>query len=64
MKVLTSITIILAMPTIIFSFYGMNIGPDAAANGLFFANSIWFPLGLSLFAASVVAFILWKKKMF
>lgn len=45
MKRMTTITIILTMPTIVFSFYGMNLGE--AANGLPLAN-VWFPIGLSL----------------
>lgn len=45
MKRMTTITIILTMPTIVFSFYGMNLGD--AANGLPLAN-VWFPIVLSL----------------
>lgn len=45
MKRMTTITIILTMPTIVFSFYGMNLGE--AANGLPLAN-IWFPIVLSV----------------
>lgn len=44
MKRMTTITIILTMPTIVFSFYGMNLGD--AANGLPLAN-VWFPIVLS-----------------
>ncbi|MDE7360866.1 MAG: magnesium transporter CorA family protein [Oscillospiraceae bacterium] len=44
MKRMTTITIILTMPTIVFSFYGMNLGD--AANGLPLAN-VWFPIALS-----------------
>lgn len=64
MKILTSITIIMSIPTIIFSFYGMNIGAEAVAGGLLGAGSIWFPLGLALISAAVVAIILWRKNMF
>ncbi len=45
MKRMTTITIILTMPTIVFSFYGMNLGD--AANGLPLAN-VWFPIVLSV----------------
>ena len=45
MKRMTILTIIIAVPTIVFSFYGMNL--NEAANGLPLAN-IWFPLVLSL----------------
>ena len=45
MKRMTTITIILTMPTIVFSFYGMNL--NEAANGLPMAN-VLFPMALSL----------------
>lgn len=48
MKRMTTITIILTMPTIVFSFYGMNLGD--AANGLPLAN-VWFPIALSVVLA-------------
>ncbi len=48
MKRMTTITIILTMPTIVFSFYGMNLGD--AANGLPLAN-VWFPIALSVMLA-------------
>lgn len=44
MKRMTTITIILTMPTIVFSFYGMNLHENAA--GLPIAN-VWFPITLS-----------------
>lgn len=45
MKRMTTITIILTMPTIVFSFYGMNLHENAS--GLPLAN-VWFPILLSL----------------
>ena len=51
MKRMTTITIILTMPTIVFSFYGMNLGD--AANGLPLAN-VWFPIVLSVLLAAGV----------
>lgn len=45
MKRMETITIILTMPTIVFSFYGMNL--NDAANGLPIAN-VWFPIALSV----------------
>lgn len=57
MKVLTSITILMAIPTMVASFYGMNV------EGLplpFF----WFPVGLSILITIIVAVILVKKNMF
>lgn len=63
MKVLTSITIIMAIPTIISGLYGMNVNPD----GIPFADSILgftmvctFTLIICIFSA----FILKKKGLF
>ena len=58
MKVLTSITILLAIPTMVSSFYGMNVG-DTLPMPYF-----WFPVGLSLLATVITAIILIKKNMF
>lgn len=55
MKRLTIITILMAIPTIVFSFYGMNV------KNLPFANS-WFTLLLSVIITTVTAFILLKKE--
>ena len=52
---LTIVTIIMAIPTMIFSFYGMN------TSGLP-VPATWFPTVLSLGATGAVAFILLKKK--
>jgi len=57
MKILTCLTIIMAIPTMIFSFYGMNV------NYLPLANS-WFPLAFSLIAVTIVTIVLVKKGMF
>jgi magnesium transporter len=61
MKVLTSITIVMAIPTMIASFYGMNIAWLPIANS---PNAFWVILGvsgaLSLAAGLVLAF----KRMF
>ena len=56
MKVLTSITILMAVPTMIASFYGMNV------SSLPFAN-FYFPFGLSVVTTVVVAFFLNKRGM-
>lgn len=58
MKVLTSITIVMAIPSIISGFYGMNV------TGLPLTNLWWFPIVLSVVAMVVVGFILVKKKLF
>ena len=62
MKVLTSITILMAIPTMIFSFYGMNIG--ASAGGLPFAGTIWIPLAIAGVVTLIVGLVLYKKDMF
>ncbi len=54
MKRMTILTIIIAVPTIVFSFYGMNL--NDAANGLPLAN-IWFPLILSIGLSAVVGIL-------
>jgi len=61
MKFLTSITIVLAIPTMIASFFGMNV------KGLPFSEIDWGFWAVVAFAAvvSVVSIgILWRKKMF
>ena len=57
MKVLTVITIVMAIPNIIFSFYGMNVA------GLPFPQW-WFPTGLAIVACIIATIILIKKDMF
>lgn len=58
MKVLTSITILLTIPNIIFSFYGMNVA------GLPLAQYCWFPIVIAVLAIAVVAVLLKKKDLF
>ena len=57
MKVLTSITIVMAIPTMVASFYGMNV------EGLPFPQ-FWVPVAISIIATIVVSIILVKKGMF
>ena len=54
MKRLTIITILMAIPTIIFSYYGMNIP-------LPLSDYSWVPLGISVMATGIVALILLRK---
>jgi len=56
MKVMTSITILLTIPNIVFGFYGMNV-PDlpVAYTG--------FAIAISIIFVSVAAFVLWKKDL-
>ena len=51
MKRMTTITIIIAVPTIVFSFYGMNLNQNAG--GLPMAN-VWFPIVLSIVLSVLV----------
>lgn len=61
MKRMTTITIILTMPTIVFSFYGMNLNENAA--GLPIAN-VWFPIALSAVLMILVGFIVNRIERF
>lgn len=56
MKILTVLTVLMAIPTMIYSFYGMNV------DGLPFAHT-WFPLGLSFGITIIAAIILIKKNI-
>lgn len=53
---LTIVTIILAIPTMVFSFYGMN------TLDLPFAEHTWFPTAVSIVATLLTVFILLKYK--
>ena len=58
MKVLTSITILLTIPNIIFSFYGMNVA------GLPWDQFFWVPIVMAAVLILAVGFILKKKDLF
>ena len=58
MKVLTSITVLLTIPNIIFSFYGMNV------KGLPFDQFFWPPILISVIAIVIVGIVLKKKDLF
>lgn len=51
MKRMETITIILTMPTIVFSFYGMNLHENAG--GLPLAN-VWFPIAISVLLSAAI----------
>lgn len=55
MKRLTVITILMAIPTMVFSFYGMNVEALPVAN-------VWFPTALSIVATAITGFILWERE--
>lgn len=58
MKVLTSITILLTIPNIVFSFYGMNV------EGLPMALYWWFPLVVGVVVVIIVAILLKRRDLF
>ncbi|WP_110927884.1 magnesium transporter CorA family protein [Bacillus massiliglaciei] len=60
MKFLTSVTIILTLPTMVASFYGMNVKLPFAENQWAFI----FTLLIAITLAGTTAFIFWKKKYF
>lgn len=60
MKFLTSITIILSFPTMVASFYGMNVDIPFQHS----THSYAIPLIISAFLTSLTAFVFWKKKYF
>lgn len=59
MKFLTSMTIILAVPTLLASFWGMNTGVPFEGN----LPGFWIVGAISLVAAGVSAFALWRRNM-
>lgn len=57
MKVLTAITILMAIPTMVASFYGMNVASLPLAN-------FWFVLPITLVLTLICAIVLYKFNMF
>ena len=62
MKQLTSITIIMAIPTMIFSLYGMNVGDNAGT--LPYAATIMFPIIFAVLVSVVAGVWFYKKDYF
>ena len=60
MKFLTSVTIILAIPTMVASFWGMNVDVPMSSNGFAFLIIIL----MSLILAAVIGTILARKGLF
>ena len=58
MKVLTSITILLTVPNIVFGFYGMNVA------NLPFDHFFWMPIVISVVLIGIIAIILKRKDLF
>jgi len=61
MKFLTSVTIVMAIPTMVSSFFGMNVGKSLPIQGPF---SFWIIVGISLAMCLAAGYTLYKKKMF
>ena len=57
MKFLASITIMISIPTMIFSFYGMNVGLPFDSH----SQAFFFILTLAVIFSIVTAFIFWKR---
>lgn len=60
MKFLASITIILAVPTIIFSFWGINVPLPFADNAMGFI----YVIAIAFFCALCAVIMLWRKDLF
>lgn len=63
MKFLATVTIVMSIPTIIYSAYGMNVN----LNGMPFATSfygLWIVIGISLLLSIIVAIFFSKKNLF
>jgi len=60
MKFLASITILLAIPTLFASLWGMNVGVPFLNQ----ESGFWFVIVLSAVVCGITAYVLWKKKMF
>ncbi len=61
MKFLTSVTIILMIPTLITSAYGMNVDNIPFANN---PHAFWIVMGFSFFLSFIGAIIFWRKNLF
>jgi magnesium transporter len=60
MKFLTSFTIILSFPTIVFSFYGMNVDLPYQHS----PHAFWISITVACVLSTLTALIFWKKKYF
>lgn len=60
MKLLASITIVLSLPTMVASFFGMNVSLPMASHPLAFLSTI----GLSFLISLTAAYIFWRRDWF
>jgi magnesium transporter len=60
MKFLTTITIVLSLPTMVASFYGMNVNIPFQHSH----HAFWIPMIIAVTLSGVTAFVFWKKRYF
>lgn len=60
MKLLASVTILLSIPTMIASFWGMNVGVPFLDK----FEGFWVVLAFSMGLTGLAGFVLWRKRMF
>ncbi len=60
MKILTSLTVVLSIPTLFASLWGMNVGVPFQNNPYGF----WIVIGITVVASLAAFAVLWKRKMF
>ncbi len=60
MKFLASVTIIISIPTVVSSFWGMNVGVPFGQH----PNGFLWVMGIAFGLSTAAAYWLWKKKMF
>ena len=60
MKILTSLTVVLSIPTLFASLWGMNVGVPFQNNPYGF----WIVIGITLIASLAAFTVLWRRKMF
>ena len=60
MKILTSLTVVLSIPTLFASLWGMNVNVPFQNSSLGF----YIVLGISILASLIAFIVLWRKKMF
>ena len=60
MKVLTSLTVVLSIPTLFASLWGMNVGVPFQNNPYGF----WIVIGVTVIASLAAFAVLWRRKMF
>lgn len=60
MKLLASITIVMSIPTMIASFFGMNVAVPLGAH----PSGFWLVISITLVLSAISTIILWKRQLF